>query len=225
MTDIRVLLVDDQQLVRTGFRMILRDEPGIEVVGEADHGASAVAAVAQLTPDVVIMDIRMPVMDGVEATRRIVAATGATTRILVLTTFDADENVVEALRAGASGFLLKDVDPDDFVAAVRTVAAGDALLAPSVTRRLLETVRDRLPAADDPRRYRLDELTERELDVFRLVARGLSNREIAERLVLAEPTVKTHVSHALAKLELRDRAQAVVFAYEAGLVHPGAAQD
>jgi DNA-binding NarL/FixJ family response regulator len=224
MTDIRVLLVDDQQLVRTGFRMILRDEPGIEVVGEADHGASAVAAVAQLTPDVVVMDIRMPVMDGVEATRRIVAATGATTRILVLTTFDADENVVEALRAGASGFLLKDVDPDDFVAAVRTVAAGDALLAPSVTRRLLETVRDRLPTPEDPRRHRLDELTERELDVFRLVARGLSNREIAERLVLAEPTVKTHVSHALTKLDLRDRAQAVVFAYEAGLVRPGAAE-
>jgi DNA-binding NarL/FixJ family response regulator len=224
MTDIRVLLVDDQQLVRTGFRMILRDESGIEVVGEADHGASAVAAVAQLTPDVVVMDIRMPVMDGVEATRRIVAATGATTRILVLTTFDADENVVEALRAGASGFLLKDVDPDDFVAAVRTVAAGDALLAPSVTRRLLETVRDRLPTPEDPRRHRLDELTERELDVFRLVARGLSNREIAERLVLAEPTVKTHVSHALAKLDLRDRAQAVVFAYEAGLVRPGAAE-
>jgi DNA-binding NarL/FixJ family response regulator len=225
MSEIRVLLVDDQQLVRTGFRMILRDEAGIEVVGEAEHGASAVAAVAHLSPDVVIMDIRMPVMDGVEATRRIVATTGATTRILVLTTFDADEYVVEALRAGASGFLLKDVDPDDFVAAVRTVAAGDALLAPSVTRRLLETVRDRLPSSDDPRRHRLDELTERELDVFRLVARGLSNREIAERLVVAEPTVKTHVSHALAKLDLRDRAQAVVFAYEVGLVRPGVTED
>ena len=224
MTDIRVLLVDDQQLVRTGFRMILRDEAGIEVVGEVEHGAAAVAAVAQLAPDVVIMDIRMPVMDGVEATRQIVATTGASTRILVLTTFDADEYVVAALRAGASGFLLKDVDPDDFVAAVRTVAAGDALLAPSVTRRLLETVRDRLPPPDDPRWHRLDELTERELGVFRLVARGLSNREIAERLVLAEPTVKTHVSHALAKLDLRDRAQAVVFAYEAGLVRPGAAE-
>jgi DNA-binding NarL/FixJ family response regulator len=224
MSAIRVLLVDDQQLVRTGFRMILRDEPEIEVVGEAEHGAAAVAAVPLLAPDVVIMDIRMPVMDGVEATRRIVATTGASTRILVLTTFDADEYVVEALRAGASGFLLKDVDPDDFVGAVRTVASGDALLAPSVTRRLLETVRDRLPTAEDPRRHRLDELTERELHVFRLVARGLSNREIAERLVLAEPTVKTHVSHALAKLELRDRAQAVVFAYEVGLVHPGAAE-
>jgi DNA-binding NarL/FixJ family response regulator len=222
---IRVLLVDDQQLVRTGFRMILRDEEGIEVVGEAEHGAAAVAAIPAFRPDVVIMDIRMPVMDGVEATRRILADARTTTRVLVLTTFDADEYVVEALRAGASGFLLKDVDPDDFVAAVRTVAAGDALLAPSVTRRLLETVRDRLPASDDPRRQRLAELTERELDVFRLVARGLSNREIADRLVVAEPTVKTHVSHALAKLDLRDRAQAVVFAYEAGLVRPGATED
>jgi DNA-binding NarL/FixJ family response regulator len=223
-TAIRVLLVDDQQLVRTGFRMILRDEEDIEVVGEAEHGAAAVAEVAALSPDLVVMDIRMPVMDGVEATRRITAES-PTTRVLVLTTFDADEYVVEALRAGASGFLLKDVDPDDFIAAVRTVAAGEALLAPSVTRRLLEQVRDRLPQADDPRRARLAELTDRERDVFRLMARGLSNREIAERLVLAEPTVKTHVSHALLKLDLRDRAQAVVFAYEAGLVRPGAAED
>ncbi len=224
MTAIRVLLVDDQQLVRTGFRMILRDEEDIEVVGEAEHGAAAVAEVAALAPDVVVMDIRMPVMDGVEATRRITTE-APLTRVLVLTTFDADEYVVEALRAGASGFLLKDVDPDDFIAAVRTVAAGEALLAPSVTRRLLEQVRDRLPQADDPRRARLAELTDRERDVFRLMARGLSNREIAERLVLAEPTVKTHVSHALLKLDLRDRAQAVVFAYEVGLVHPGAAED
>ncbi len=224
MTAIRVLLVDDQQLVRTGFRMILRDEEDIEVVGEAEHGAAAVAEVAALAPDVVVMDIRMPVMDGVEATRRITTE-APQTRVLVLTTFDADEYVVEALRAGASGFLLKDVDPDDFIAAVRTVAAGEALLAPSVTRRLLEQVRDRLPQADDPRRARLAELTDRERDVFRLMARGLSNREIAERLVLAEPTVKTHVSHALLKLDLRDRAQAVVFAYEVGLVHPGAAED
>ncbi len=224
MTAIRVLLVDDQQLVRTGFRMILRDEEDIEVVGEAEHGAAAVAEVAALAPDLVVMDIRMPVMDGVEATRRITTE-APQTRVLVLTTFDADEYVVEALRAGASGFLLKDVDPDDFIAAVRTVAAGEALLAPSVTRRLLEQVRDRLPQADDPRRARLAELTDRERDVFRLMARGLSNREIAERLVLAEPTVKTHVSHALLKLDLRDRAQAVVFAYEVGLVHPGAAED
>ena len=221
MTAIRVLLVDDQQLVRTGFRMILKDEEDIEVVGEAEDGSVALDAVRRLRPEVVVMDIRMPVMDGVEATRHILADAGSTPRILVLTTFDADEYVVEALRAGASGFLLKDVTPDDFVAAVRTVAAGDALLAPSVTRRLLEKLRDRLPAPPDARQERLAELTERELDVFRLVARGLSNREIAEALVLAEPTVKTHVSHALLKLGLRDRAQAVVFAYEAGLVQPG----
>jgi DNA-binding NarL/FixJ family response regulator len=225
MTPIRVLLADDQQLVRTGFRMILKDEPDIEVVGEAENGSIALAEARRLEPDVVVMDIRMPVMDGVEATRRITGDAATPTRILVLTTFDADEYVVEALRAGASGFLLKDVTPDDFVAAVRTVAAGDALLAPSVTRRLLEKLRDRLPAPPDPRQERLGELTDRELEVFRLMARGLSNREIAERLVLAEPTVKTHVSHALLKLDLRDRAQAVVFAYEAGLVRPGSAKD
>jgi DNA-binding NarL/FixJ family response regulator len=224
---IRVLLVDDQQLVRIGFRMILADEPDVEVVGEAENGAVAVEAVARLEPDVVVMDIRMPVMDGVEATRRILDAPARARppRVLVLTTFDADEYVVEALRAGASGFLLKDVTPDDFAAAVRTVAAGEALLAPSVTRRLLEKVRDRLPRPPDARTDRLAELTDRERDVFRLMARGLSNREIAERLVLAEPTVKSHVSHALLKLDLRDRAQAVVFAYEAGLVRPGGAED
>lgn len=223
---IRVLLVDDQQLVRTGFRMILADEPGVEVVGEAENGAVAVDAVTRLQPDVVVMDIRMAVMDGVEATRRILEGPNADPpRILVLTTFDADEYVVEALRAGASGFLLKDVTPDDFAAAVRTVAAGDALLAPSVTRRLLENLRDRLPAPPDARTERLALLTDRERDVFRLMARGLSNREIADRLVLAEPTVKTHVSHALLKLDLRDRAQAVVFAYEAGLVRPGGSED
>jgi DNA-binding NarL/FixJ family response regulator len=224
---IRVLLVDDQQLVRTGFRMILADEPDVEVVGEAENGAVAVEAAARLEPDIVVMDIRMPVMDGVEATRRILEApaTARPPRVLILTTFDADEYVVEALRAGASGFLLKDVTPDDFAAAVRTVAGGEALLAPSVTRRLLEKVRDRLPRPPDARTDRLGELTDRERDVFRLMARGLSNREIAERLVLAEPTVKTHVSHALFKLDLRDRAQAVVFAYEAGLVRPGGAED
>jgi DNA-binding NarL/FixJ family response regulator len=222
---IRVLLVDDQLLVRSGFRMILRDELGIEVVGEADNGAAAVAAVRRLRPDVVVMDVRMPVMDGVEATRRVLAESPEA-RVLVLTTFDADEHVVDALRAGASGFLLKDVTPDSFVAAVRTVAAGDALLAPSVTRRLLEKVRDRLPGPPDPRQTELvKDLTERELEIVKLLARGLSNREIAERLVVAEPTVKTHVSHALLKLGLRDRVQAVVFAYEAGLVRPGAAED
>ena len=223
MTRIGILLVDDQQLVRTGFRMILKDEADIEVLGEASDGRAAVDAVRRLHPDVVIMDIRMPVMDGVEATRRIVADPDLTARVLVLTTFDADEYVLEALRAGASGFLLKDVAPDDFAAAIRTVAAGDALIAPSVTRRLLDRMRDRLPGPPDARHERLRDLTERELEVLTLVARGLSNREIAERLVLAEPTVKTHVSHALLKLDLRDRAQAVVLAYEVGLVRPGTA--
>jgi len=222
---IRVLLVDDQQLVRTGFRMILADEPDIEVVGEAKDGAQALELVGRSEPDVVVMDIRMPIMDGVEATRRIVAERGVRSRVLILTTFDADEYVVEALRAGASGFVLKDVPPDDFGAAIRTIAAGDALLAPSVTRQLLDRFRDRLPAAAGDADARLMELTDRELEVLKLVARGLSNREIAERLVLAEPTVKTHVSHMLLKLDLRDRAQAVVLAYEAGLVRPGAPED
>jgi DNA-binding NarL/FixJ family response regulator len=223
---IRVLLVDDQQLVRTGFRMILADEPGIEVVGEAPDGRAALDAATRLRPDVIVMDIRMPVLDGVEATRRVTAMPpapdGGRPRVLVLTTFDADEYVVEALRAGASGFLLKDVTPADFVAAIRLIAAGDALLAPSVTRRLLDRFRDRLPAPSDAARHeRLGELTDRELEVLGLIARGLSNREIAESLVLSEPTVKTHVSHVLDKLELRDRAQAVVLAYEVGLVRPG----
>ena len=220
---IRVVLVDDQQLVRTGFRMILADETDIEVVGEAKDGSDAVTIAGRLEPDVVVMDIRMPVMDGVEATRRIVREQGGRSRVLILTTFDADEYVVEALRAGASGFVLKDVPPDDFAAAIRTIAAGDALLAPSVTRQLLDRFRDRLPAATGDTDARLKDLTDRELEVLKLVARGLSNREIAERLVLAEPTVKTHVSHMLLKLDLRDRAQAVVLAYEAGLVRPGAA--
>jgi DNA-binding NarL/FixJ family response regulator len=230
---IRVLLVDDQALVRTGFRMILQDEPEIEVVGEAADGRAAVEAVARDRPDVVVMDIRMPVMDGVEATRRIVRggdtssgeASGSEPRprVLVLTTFDADEYVIEAIRAGASGFLLKDVTPSDFVAALGIVAAGEALLSPGVTRRLLDRFADRLPLTDAARDARVAELTERELEVVRLIARGLSNREIAERLVLAEPTVKTHVSHVLDKLDVRDRAGAVVIAYEAGLVRPGAA--
>ena len=219
---IRVLLVDDQDLVRAGFRMILADATDIEVVGEAADGAAAVDGARRLRPDVVVMDIRMPVLDGIAATRRIVRegdAPGA--RVLVLTTFDADEHVVEALRAGASGFLLKDVTPDGFVAAIRTVAAGEALLAPSVTRRLLDRFADRLPPVSQERHTALRDLTERETEVLTLIARGLSNREIADRLVLAEPTVKTHVSHVLDKLELRDRAQAVVLAYEAGLIRPG----
>jgi DNA-binding NarL/FixJ family response regulator len=222
---IRVLLVDDQQLVRIGFRMILQDEPDITVVGEARDGLAAVEAAPQLQPDVIVMDIRMPVMDGVEATRRLVHEGGGSWRVLILTTFDADEYVVEALRAGASGFVLKDVQPAEFAQAIRTIAAGDALLAPSVTRQLLDRFRDRLPVPPGERHERLRELTERELEVLKLVARGLSNREIADRLVLAEPTVKTHVSHALLKLDLRDRAQAVVFAYETGLVRPGASED
>ncbi|HET9346220.1 MAG TPA: response regulator transcription factor [Candidatus Limnocylindrales bacterium] len=222
---IRVLLVDDQQLVRTGFRMILADEPDIDVVGEAKDGAQALELVGRSEPDVVVMDIRMPIMDGVEATRRIVAERGVRSRVLILTTFDADEYVVEALRAGASGFVLKDVPPDDFAVAIRTIAAGDALLAPSVTRQLLDRFRDRLPSPAGGADARLRELTDRELEVLKLVARGLSNREIADRLVLAEPTVKTHVSHMLLKLDLRDRAQAVVLAYEAGLVRPGSAED
>ncbi len=220
---IRVLLADDQQIVRTGFRVILSDEADIDVIGEAADGRAAVDQARRLKPDIVVMDIRMPVMDGIAATRELMADSEPRVRVLILTTFDADEHVVEALRAGASGFLLKDVTPEDFAAAIRTIAAGDALLAPSVTRRVLDKFRDRLPAASDERSEVLRELTERELEVLKLVARGLSNREIADRLSLAEPTVKTHVSHALFKLDLRDRAQAVVFAYEVGLVRPGAA--
>jgi DNA-binding NarL/FixJ family response regulator len=223
---IRVILVDDQELVRTGFRMVLDDEPDIEVVGEAADGKAAIETARRLRPDVVVMDIRMPVLDGVEATRRLVRdGELPDARVLVLTTFDADEYVIEALRAGASGFLLKDVTPAGFVAAIRVVAAGDALLSPAVTRRLLDRFADRLPPANDARQTGLADLTERELEVLKLVARGLSNREIAERLVLAEPTVKTHVSHVLDKLDLRDRAQAVVLAYELGLVRPGSVSE
>lgn len=221
---IRVLLVDDQQLVRTGFRMILADEEGIEVVGEASNGQEAVEAAASLAPDVVVMDIRMPVVDGVEATRRLVGETEASSpRVLILTTFDADEHVVEALRAGASGFLLKDVPPPDFVRAIRIVASGEALIAPSVTRRLLDRFAKLAVPADETHAERMRELTDREREVLKLVAQGLSNREIAEHLVLAEPTVKTHVSHLLLKLDLRDRAQLVVLAYEVGIVRPGSA--
>jgi DNA-binding NarL/FixJ family response regulator len=217
---IRVLLVDDQQLVRTGFRMILADEPGIEVVGEAADGHRALEAVRLLRPDLVVMDIRMPNMDGVEATRRLMAE-GSSTRVLVLTTFDADEHVVEALRAGASGFLLKDVEPADFVRAIHTIASGEALIAPSVTRRLLERFARLSVPADETHSERLRELTDREREVLKLVAQGRSNREVAEALALAEPTVKTHVSHLLLKLGMRDRAQLVVLAYEVGVVRPG----
>jgi DNA-binding NarL/FixJ family response regulator len=220
---IRVLLVDDQPLLRTGFRMILEAETDIAVVGEAGDGVAALDAVAALAPDVVLMDIRMPRMDGVEATRKIVApdAPRAAPRVLVLTTFDLDEYVVEALRAGASGFLLKDAPADDLVAAIRVVGAGDAIVAPSVTRRLLDRFASRLPAADEPTPATVSALTEREVEVLRLVARGLSNAEIAAKLFVSETTVKTHVGHMLTKLSLRDRVQAAVFAYESGLVRPG----
>jgi DNA-binding NarL/FixJ family response regulator len=230
---IRVLLVDDQPLLRAGFRMILTAEPDLDVVGDVSNGAEAVGAVATLRPDVVLMDIRMPVMDGVEATRRIVlgrpanADTGVSPpRVLILTTFDLDEYVVEALRAGASGFLLKDVPPDDLVAAIRVVAAGDAMLAPTVTRRLLDRYAATLaPVRDGSERdgppAAAADLTERELEVWRLMARGLSNQEIADTLFLGETTVKTHVSRVLMKLDVRDRVQAVVLAYELGIVRPG----
>jgi DNA-binding NarL/FixJ family response regulator len=219
---IRVLLVDDQPLLRTGFRMILEAEQDIAVVGEAGDGAQAVEAVRTLQPDVVLMDIRMPRMDGVEATRRIAGPErNGTARVLVLTTFDLDEYVVEALRAGASGFLLKDVPADDLIAAIRVVAGGDAIVAPSITRRLLDRFASRLPSADETTPAALGNLTEREVEVLRLVSRGLSNAEIAKELFVSETTVKTHVGHVLTKLGLRDRVQAAVFAYESGLVRPG----
>ncbi len=220
-----VLLADDQELMRMGFRMVIDSQPDLAVVGEAGDGAEAIAAVARLQPTVALMDVRMPVMDGVEATRRIVES-GAPTRIIILTTFDLDEYVYAALRAGASGFLLKDAQPGDLLSAVRAVAAGEAVLAPRVTRRLLESYAHRLPAAGtaggegSESRARLEQLTARELEVLELVARGLSNNEIAETFVLSEATVKTHVGRILAKLELRDRVQIVVFAYENGLISP-----
>jgi len=223
---IRVLLVDDQPLLRTGFRLILEAEPDVTVVGEAGDGATATEQARALLPDVVLMDIRMPGVDGIEATRQIVrnAAPGAhVPRVLVLTTFDLDEYIVEALRAGASGFLLKDVPPDDLVQAIRVVAAGDAIVAPSVTRRLLDKFAARLPSVHPaPTPPRLDRLTERELEVLRLIARGMSNAEIAAELVVSETTVKTHVGNVLTKLGLRDRVQAVVLAYETGLITPRA---
>jgi DNA-binding NarL/FixJ family response regulator len=215
---IRVLVADDQALMRTGFRMILDAEEDIEVVGEAIDGADAIRQFERLRPDVVVMDVRMPTMDGIEATRRLTAAEPPA-RVLILTTFDLDEYVYEALRAGASGFLLKDRPSEELVAAVRIVAGGDALLAPSVTRRLIEEFAKR-PGVAGPAPG-LDELTDREREVLVLMARGLSNGEIARSLYVAETTVKTHVGRVLQKLRLRDRAQAVVLAYESGLVQPG----
>jgi len=218
---IHVLLADDEAMVRTGFAMILDAQADIEIVGEADDGERAVAEAGRLHPDVVVMDIRMPRRDGVSATREVLAQGGDVPRVLVVTTFDVDHYVFDALRAGASGFLLKNAPPEDLVDAVRIVAAGDSLLAPQVTRRLIEAF-CRQPAIPRPP-PQLEELTAREREVLRLVARGLSNAEIAERLVVSHGTVKTHVARILMKLDLRDRVQGVVLAYEAGLVTPGQA--
>jgi len=241
---ISVLLVDDQPLLRMGFRMVIESQPDLKVVGEAGDGATAALLASELSPDVVVMDVRMPGVDGIEATRRIAAASGSA-RVLILTTFDLDQYVLAGLRAGASGFLLKDVPPADLLTAIRTIAAGDAVVAPNVTRRLLDAFAHHLPDPDASSNSgpgtapsggtagrggaraaagadRVDRLTDRERDVLGELAAGLSNAEIAARLVLSEATVKTHVGRILAKLELRDRVQAVVFAYETGLIRPSA---
>ncbi|MFM9442766.1 response regulator [Streptomyces acidiscabies] len=218
-----VLIVDDQPLQRFGFRMLLESSPGTEVVGEAEHGGEAVRMAAELRPDVILMDVRMPGMDGIEATRRIIAS-GGRCRVLVLTTFDLDEYAHAALRAGASGFLLKDAQPDELLAGIRAVAGGDAVIAPALTRRLLDTYAQHLPQAspsrtpdDDPR---IRSLTEREREIFVAIGQGWTNGEIAERLVLSESTVKTYVGRVLAKLAARDRIQAVILAYDLGLARP-----
>jgi DNA-binding NarL/FixJ family response regulator len=221
MEDVSVLIADDQALVRAGFRSILEAQPGIKVVGEAADGRDAVALARNRHPDVVLMDIQMPDIDGLEATRRIVEGADPhdSIAVLMLTTFDLNEYVYEALRAGASGFLLKDVPPEDLVAAVRVVAAGDGLIAPTITKRLIEQFARSAPPTTPPEG--LDELTPREVEVLTLIARGLSNGEIADELVISAATVKTHVKRVLSKLGARDRVQAVVAAYEAGLVTPG----
>ncbi|MGW2331323.1 response regulator [Streptomyces sp. NPDC001700] len=220
---IRVLIADDQSMVRQGFTVLLNAESGIEVVGQAVDGEEAIAQVAELAPDVVLMDIRMPGLGGIEATRRLTEPAGATVKVLVLTTFDLDEYVYEALRAGASGFLLKDASAEELAHAVRVVAAGDALLAPNITKRLItEFSRVSAAAPRAPLKDRVGDLTERETEVLALIAQGLSNGEIATRLVVAEQTVKTHVGRILLKLGLRDRTQAAVYAYETGLVRPTA---
>jgi DNA-binding NarL/FixJ family response regulator len=216
-----VLIVDDQALVRAGFRMILEAEQDIEVVGEAADGREAVEEAQRLRPDVVLMDVRMPDVDGIEATRRLLADDGSGPKIVMLTTFDMDEYVYDALRAGASGFLLKDTPPEQLVSGIRAVASGDALLAPSVTRRVIEEFVRRPPASVRTLPPKLADLTARELEVLKLIARGLSNAEIATELFVSETTVKTHVAHVLTKLDLRDRVQAVVLAYESGLIEPG----
>jgi DNA-binding NarL/FixJ family response regulator len=221
-----VLIADDQALVRAGFKMILEAEPEIEVVGEAVDGQEAVEMIRELGPDVALMDIRMPRLNGLEATREVVnnSQTEHPTRVLMLTTFDLNEYVYEALRAGASGFLLKDVPADQLVAGIHVVARGEALLAPSITRRLIEEFAQNAPVDRAPPKE-LDELTPREHEVFKLMARGMSNAEIAAELIVSETTVKTHVARILMKLHLRDRVQAVVYAYESGVSQPGAARE
>jgi DNA-binding NarL/FixJ family response regulator len=218
---IRVLVADDQSLVRGGFRMLLTGEPDMEIVAEASNGLEAVDKAARYHPTVVLMDIRMPELDGLEATRRILAADDEA-RILILTTFDLDEYVYEALRSGASGFVLKDEPPEQLLAAIRTVAAGDALLSPSITKRVIERFA-RTPQPAPPKEF--DELTTREQEVFRLIAEGLSNVEIGQQLYISDTTVKTHITHILQKLGLRDRVQAVVLAYQTGLFEPTAPDD
>ena len=218
---IGVLIVDDQALVRTGFRMILEAEPDLDVVGEAGDGADAVAEARRTKPDVILMDVRMPNVDGLEATRRLLEGKDEGPRVLILTTFDLDEYVYEALKAGASGFLLKDTPPEELVDAIHVVARGEALLAPSITKRVIEEFVRRPPESARPPSRELDELTSRELEMLRYIARGLSNAEIAKEAFVSETTVKTHVAHILLKLRLRDRVQAVVFAYENGVVAPG----
>ena len=218
---IRVLIVDDQSLVRAGFRMILESEEDVEVVGEAADGLEALAAVAELEPDVILMDVRMPNVDGLEATRRLLEGKAEGPRVLILTTFDLDEYVYEALRVGASGFLLKDTPPEQLVEAIHVVSNGDALLSPVITRRVIEEFVRRPPESVRKPPPELEELTARELEMLRYVARGLSNAEIAKEAYVSETTVKTHIAHILMKLRLRDRVQAVVFAYENGVVAPG----
>jgi DNA-binding NarL/FixJ family response regulator len=218
---IRVVIADDQGMVRAGLRSLLEDEAGIEVVGEAVDGEEAIAAIRRLRPDVALIDIRMPSLDGLAATRELVAQ-GTPTRVLILTTFDLDEYVFEALRAGASGFLLKDATAEDLVAAIRVLARGDALLAPTATQRVIEAFASH-PRRDPELADKLSELSTREVEVLQLLARGSSNGEIARELVVTEATAKTHVAHILSKLGVRDRVQAVIFAYESGLVQPGAA--
>jgi DNA-binding NarL/FixJ family response regulator len=214
-----VLIVDDQALQRMGFSMLLEAQPDMSVVGEAANGIEAVRKTAELRPDVVLMDVRMPGMDGIEATRRVIAS-GGRSRVLVLTTFDLDEYAYDALRAGASGFLLKDAQPDELVAGIRAVAAGDAVISPGLTRQLIDAFSDRFPGHSPQQQRRLADLTQREREVLTAIATGWTNAEIAERLHLAESTVKSHISRILAKIDARDRVQAVIFAYDTGLARP-----